>query len=283
MTGYGRGEKGSFVAEIRSFNHRFLDVSVNLPKSLYPLEIRVKKELQGVFSRGRFEVSVSRLGEEGARAFVIDRELAHQYYRLLEGLKRDFRLKGEIDLALMASMKDLIRLTEIDGDIELAWKDIEGALQGCIEDLIRMKRVEGEFLKGDLLRRIEAIEGYLNTIEARCPDVVKNHKERLRERIKTIGREIEVDEDRLYLEVALFAERCDVTEEIVRIRSHLSQFKNTLDRGGVIGKRLDFLIQEIGREVNTISSKAGDAEISQEVVEIKGELERMREQIQNIE
>lgn len=283
MTGYGRGEKGNFVAEVRSFNHRFLDISLKIPKTLSPLEVRIKKELQGRFSRGKFEVSIIRTGEEEARAFIIDRGLAHQYYKVLEGLKRDFKLKGEIDLALMASMSDLITIKEMEEDIELAWKDMEVALKGSIEDLIRMRSDEGEFLKGDLLRRVEAIERHLDKIEARCPQVVQNHREKLIERVKAIRGEIEIDESRLHFEVALFAERCDVTEEIVRVRSHLRQFRNTLEKGGAIGKRLDFLIQEIVREINTMSSKANDAEISQKAVDIKDELERIREQVQNIE
>lgn len=283
MTGYGRGEKGGFIAEVRSLNHRFFDISVRLPKTLSPLETKIKKEFQSKFSRGKFEVSITRTGEMEARSLVIDSELAQQYYKLLEGLKRDLNLKGEVDLALMASMNQLITLTEKDEDIEIAWNDIEGALQNSIAELIRMRRDEGEFLRGDLLIRVDSVERHLNTIDARCPQVIQDHRERLSERVKSLFGEIEMDERRLHLEVVLFAERCDIAEELVRVRSHMRQFRNTIEAEGAVGKKLDFLLQEIGREVNTISSKASDAEISQEVVEIKGELERIREQVQNIE
>jgi uncharacterized protein (TIGR00255 family) len=283
MTGYGRGEKGNFVAEIRSFNHRFLDVSIRLPRSLSSLELRIKKRLQGKFSRGRLEVSITSNGRQEKRSLVIDKELANQYYNLLESLKKEYSLKGEVDLDLMASMKEFITLAEPEEDIEASWKDIEGALEDSMKELLRMRKEEGDYLREDILKRIGTSGQHIEMIEKRCPSIVRNYRNRLLENIKSVAHEIELDEKRIHFEVALFAERCDVTEELVRLRSHISQLRNMLNEGGAIGKKLDFLIQEIGREVNTISSKAGDADISLNVVEIKAELERIREQIQNIE
>lgn len=283
MTGYGRGEKGNFVVEIRSYNHRFLDVSIRIPKSLSSLEQRVKKGIQGRFSRGRFEVSITRNGRQESRSLIIDKELANQYYKLLENMKKEYGLKGEIDLTLMASMKEFITLTEAEEDIEASWKDIEWALEESMKELLRMREVEGGYFREDLLKRIGMVERYLEIIENRCPHIVRNYRERLIENIKSVTQEIELDEKRIHLEVALFADRCDVAEELVRVKSHISQFRNMLDEEGAVGKKLDFLVQEIGREINTISSKAGDAEVSLKVVEIKAELERIREQIQNIE
>jgi uncharacterized protein (TIGR00255 family) len=284
MTGYGRGEEGSFVAEIRSFNHRYLDISIRLPKSLSILELRIKKVLQDKFSRGRLEVSITRNGKTEAKSLVLDRELVNQYYKLLESLKTDFNLKGEVDLTLMASMKEFISLKEVEEDIEEAWKDIEDALGDSIKELLIMRREEGEFLRGDLLGRIGTVEQHLEMIDKKCPQIVEGYRERLLGNVKYLLAEgVEIDERRIHFEVALFAERCDITEEIVRIRSHIGQLRKMLDEEGAIGKKLDFLIQEIGREINTVSSKAGDAEISLNVIEIKAELERIREQIQNIE
>lgn len=284
MTGYGRGEEGSFVAEIRGFNHRYLDISIRLPKSLSILELRIKKVLQDKFSRGRLEVSITRNGKTETRSLVVDRELFNQYYKLLEGLKTDFNLKGEVDLTLMASMKEFISFKESEEDIEAAWKDIEGALGDSIEGLLIMRKEEGGFLRGDLLGRIGTVEHCLEMIDKKCPQIVEDYRKRLLENVKYLLAEgVEIDERRIHFEVALFAERCDITEEIVRIRSHIGQLRKMLDEEGAIGKKLDFLIQEIGREINTVSSKAGDAEISLNVIEIKAELERIREQIQNIE
>lgn len=284
MTGYGRGEEGSFVAEIRGFNHRYLDISIRLPKSLSILELRIKKVLQDKFSRGRLEVSITRNGKTETRSLVVDRELFNQYYKLLEGLKTDFNLKGEVDLTLMASMKEFISFKESEEDIEAAWKDIDGALGDSIEGLLIMRKEEGGFLRGDLLGRIGTVGHYLEMIDRKCPQIVEDYRKRLLENVKYLLAEgVEIDERRIHFEVALFAERCDITEEIVRIRSHIGQLRKMLDEEGAIGKKLDFLIQEIGREINTVSSKAGDAEISLNVIEIKAELERIREQIQNIE
>lgn len=284
MTGYGRGEEGSFVAEIRGFNHRYLDISIRLPKSLSILELRIKKVLQDKFSRGRLEVSITRNGKTETRSLVVDRELFNQYYKLLEGLKTDFNLKGEVDLTLMASMKEFISFKESEEDIEAAWKDIEGALGDSIEGLLIMRKEEGGFLRGDLLGRIGTVEHRLEMIDKKCPQIVEDYRKRLLGNVKYLLAEgVEIDERRIHFEVALFAERCDITEEIVRIRSHIGQLRKMLDEEGAIGKKLDFLIQEIGREINTVSSKAGDAEISLNVIEIKAELERIREQIQNIE
>lgn len=283
MTGYGRGAKGNFVAEIRSFNHRFLDVSIRLPRSLSLLEPRIKKEIQSRFSRGRLEVSITRDWREESKSLVMDRELAYQYYKILKVLKKEFNLKGDVDLALMASMKEFITLTEAEEDVELTWKDIEGALKDSMKGLLKMRMEEGEFLRADLLKRVGSVERHLGMIETRCPQIVQRYRERLLENIKSLTEGIEVDEKRVHFEVALFAERCDITEELVRVRSHISQCRNMLDDESPLGKKLDFLIQEISREINTVSSKAGDAEVSLNVVEVKAELERVREQVQNIE
>lgn len=281
MTGYGRMEKGGFIVEIRSFNHRFLDISIRLPKNLAPLEIEVKKGIQQRFSRGRFEVSITREGKEGKRFLTLERELAYQYYKLLNDLKKELDLKGEVSLPLIASMKDLVAVAEIEDDPDVAWRDIEGVLHGSAVEVLRMRSEEGEILARDIIGRVDEIERRLERIKDKCPQVVQNYREQLSKRVKGIMGEM--DERGLLFEVALFAERCDVTEEIVRAKSHISQIRKAIDAEEPVGKKIDFLLQEIVREVNTISSKANDAEISQEVVEIKGVLERVREQVQNIE
>lgn len=284
MTGYGKEEGGGFVVEMRSVNHKFLDLSVKLPRDMLPLENRLKRAVSEKFSRGRMEVYVTRGGkDEVRRALRLDTDAAKQYIALLSDLKTMFDLPGEIDLGLLTSFKDIVSEEEVAEDVEQVWGELKGPLAACMDALDAMRREEGTALGSDINDRAGFIASRLDDVEAKAPTVVSDYAKKLRERVARIAEGVDLDRDRLHQEVAIYADRCDITEELVRGRSHLGQLKTLLKEGGPVGRKMDFLIQELFREINTIGSKASDREIAHKVVEAKAELEKIREQVQNIE
>lgn len=288
MTAFGRsgGElsHGLLTIEIKSVNHRYLDVSLRLPRIYTLFEDRIKKKIARQFSRGRIELLLQLNGGiSGIRNVELDTELASAYYRILGRMQEEFDLKGEIDLSLMASFKDLILIKEEEIDVEKDWDVIEPVLNEGMGSMEQMRIEEGRALYADLIKRLDLLSSLVNDIQNHIPEVIKVCRDKLQERIKTLLEDIEVDPIRLAQEIAIMADRSDVTEELVRIGSHIDQFRELMDTDGPVGRRFDFLIQEMHREANTIGSKAGDAFISHKVVDIKFELEKMREQVQNIE
>jgi uncharacterized protein (TIGR00255 family) len=288
MTGFGRGEGdttlGKVIAESRSVNHRYCDINIKLPKRLSLFENRIKEIIRSQVSRGRIDVSL-RLDSPGEERVQLsaDLDLAEQYYRVLHDLKERLRLKDEITLSLLAGAKDLIVAKEELGDIEPYWQEILPVLIQSLKNMDDMKRLEGESLGKDLQQRLENITERLQRIKQQFPLRLRAFFKRLQDRLRSVLEGIETDPLRFQQEVAFLAERTDITEEIVRAESHLAQFKNLLEGNDPVGRKMDFLLQEIHREVNTVSAKANDAEISQSVVEIKSELEKIREQVQNVE
>jgi uncharacterized protein (TIGR00255 family) len=288
MTGYGRGEasgpEGSVVVEVRSVNNRYLDVQAKLSRELAALELRVRKSVQERFSRGRFDVFVSRVAAEGAISYRLNATAAGHYIAALTQLKNDFSLAGEIDLSLIAANRDIIAGAEASEDAEVAWPLLAAALHQALGSLDGMRRTEGRALAQDIGTRLETISGLVAGIRERSPLTVEAAKRRLEDALIRLGVS-SVDPGRLAQEVAFIAERSDIAEEMTRLDSHLRQFRGLLDedRGEAVGRKLDFLLQEMGREVNTTASKAADATISQTAVSIKAELEKIREQVQNIE
>ncbi len=288
MTGFGRREGetslGKVVVESRSVNHRYCDINIKLPRRLSPFENRIKELIRSQVSRGRIDVTLrlDNLGEERVQLSV-DLDLAQQYYRALQDLKEKLQLKDEITLTLLAGAKDLITAREESGDIEPYWQEVLTILKHSIKNMDDMKRSEGESLTKDLQQRLEQIAEQLEMIKQQFPSRLKTTFTRLHERLRSLLEGMEVDSLRFQQEVAFLAERTDITEEIVRAESHLAQFGTLLEGNEPVGRKMDFLVQEIHREVNTVSSKVNDAEISQRVVEIKSELEKIREQVQNIE
>lgn len=288
MTGFGRREGetslGKVVVESRSVNHRYCDINIKLPRRLSPFENRIKELIRSQVSRGRIDVTLrlDNLGEERVQLSV-DLDLAQQYYRALQDLKEKLQLKDEITLTLLAGAKDLITAREESGDIEPYWQEVLTILKHSIKNMDDMKRSEGESLTKDLQQRLEQIAEQLEMIKRQFPSRLKTTFTRLHERLRSLLEGMEVDSLRFQQEVAFLAERTDITEEIVRAESHLAQFGTLLEGNEPVGRKMDFLVQEIHREVNTVSSKVNDAEISQRVVEIKSELEKIREQVQNIE
>jgi uncharacterized protein (TIGR00255 family) len=284
MTGYGSGSGGGYTVEIRSVNHKFLDVSVKMPRAIAALESNIKKAVSDRCSRGRFDVYVN-LEAEGRpkRRFSLDSQAAGQYVGLLTELKERFGLAGDIDLRLVSAFKDLIVEEEETPDMDEVWAALQPVLDGCLASLAGMRDREGAVLAGDISARAGVISGKLGAVEARAPQAVSEHAVKLKERIAKLAEGVTLDDDRLQQEIALLADRGDVTEEIVRGRSHLELLNRLLGSDEPAGRKMDFLIQELNREVNTIGSKASDTEIAHLVVDMKAELEKIREQVQNIE
>ena len=288
MTGFGRGEgetrMGRVFVEFRSVNHRYCEISIKVPKRLVPFEARMKELIRSEVSRGKIDV-VLRLDQsgEGKVHFQVDLPLAQQYFQALQTLKEKLGLKDDITLDLLAGTKDLIAVKEEFEDVEPYWKEILPILEQSLRNLGEMKRSEGATLGKDLHQRTERIIQYLEEVKCQFPSCLEAYRDRLYERLRSLLTGLEVDPSRFQQEVSFLAERTDITEEIVRAESHLTHLTALLKGEDPSGRKMDFLVQEINREVNTISAKVNDAEISQRMVEIKGELEKIREQVQNIE
>ena len=289
MTGYGRAEtilKGKkAVAEIKSLNHRYLEVSLRLPPTIASLEMEIKKKIANVFSRGKIEVNI-RMDYNGSpdkvTGFDLNIPLLRSYYSLLCRIKQELNMKDEITLAMMAAFRDAFAAPEED-DIAAVWQLLEVMLDEAVVALTVMREKEGDVLCRDLRDRVATIARLLDVVGDRGPQALTAYQNRLRERIKELAGDRELDESRLMQEIAIMAEKSDIMEEIVRLRSHIDQFNDMLQSDQAVGRKVDFLVQETGREVNTIGSKSGDVEISRHIIEIKSELARIREQVQNIE
>jgi len=289
MTGYGRAEAivggKRIVVEIKSLNHRFLEVSLRLPAALSSLELELKKKINAKFSRGKIEVGVrmdSTISPEKGAGLDLNLPLLRNYYALLCKMKEELNLPDQINLALLSSFRDIF-ISQEDDDLGAIWLNLEVLLDEAVTMLMVMRTKEGETLIRDLRSRISLVEQTVEIIQSRVPQVLKAYQKRLMERIKELVGDMEIDAARSMQEVAIMAEKSDITEEIVRFRSHIDQFVGMLNGDEAVGRKIDFLIQEMGREVNTIGSKSNDAEISMGVIEIKSELARIREQVQNLE
>lgn len=288
MTGYGSAEghssMGALSVEVRSVNHRFCDITLRLSRKLSPLEGRIKQLIKLRFSRGRIDMSV-RLDSTERNSYRLepDLELARQYLDALRTLKAKLRLKGEVSLDMIAQAKDIIVPVEDEEEAEAHWEEIREIIERSLDALKEMRRHEGEGLAMDLRKRFHSIRNLLEEIKARAPLVLKDYRQRLGQRLQDILKGTDLDPLRFNQEVAFFAEKSDISEETVRMTSHLNRLEQTIDSEGPMGRKLEFLLQEVHREANTVSSKANSEAISQRVVEIKGELEKIREQIQNIE
>lgn len=291
MTGYGRAEAvlggRKYVVEIKSLNHRYLELSLRIPANLLPLEMEIKKKINEHLIRGKIDVTIRRetySGIEGSRLLEVNLPLVKNYYDLLIQLKDLFNLKEDITLDMMAGLKDVfIPLETLEDEITVLWEGLAGVLSDAIAALIDMRQKEGEVLGQDLKARLYLINEHLDEIDARAPQIVLEYQKRLVARIRELMDGMVIDESRLSQEVAIMAEKSDITEEIVRFRSHIKQFFEMLKSPEAMGRKVDFLIQEMNREVNTIGSKSSDAEVSCHVIEIKSELAKLREQVQNLE
>jgi uncharacterized protein (TIGR00255 family) len=290
MTGFGRGEhsdgKRTVTAEIRSVNHRYCEISVRLPRRYGFVEERMKAVAKEELRRGKADIlfSVDNITEDDAR-IQLNMAAAKQYISNLRELQRHFDVGGEIDLRLLAGMPDVMKQTSDTGDEKEICATFEAALRSALRSFDAMRSTEGGKLSEDIRARALLIAACADEIETLAPDVARAYSDKLRERVRElIGGEIELPEERVILEVALFADKANITEELVRLKSHLAQLEGILsDDRGANGKKLDFLVQEFNRETNTIGSKANDLRITKLVLDIKSETEKIREQIQNIE
>ena len=287
MTAFGRGEAGAdgyrFTVELRTLNHRFCDVRIKLPRKYSDFEEDIKKKVSSEFSRGRIEVSV--LADDTldkVQHLTVDTELAKTYKRLLLFLQEELGLEGDLRLESLLNFRDLFAFQEDEESRGKAWSVVETALDQAVSGCLLMRQEEGEAIASDLNGRLNQLEALTGEVETRAPFVVEDIRDRLQKRIQDLL-ETELDETRLAQEVAFFAEKSDITEEVVRFQSHIQQFRDLLEASGSRGRQLEFLLQEMHREVNTIGSKANDLEIAQKVIQMKTELERLREQLQNVE
>lgn len=288
MTGYGRVETvqdgRNIIVEAKSVNHRFLEVSVRTPSALFPLEAQFKKKISERFKRGRIEVSIKLEGEGADVSKVnLNLEIAHDYFNVLNRLKTEFDLQSPISLKTLAGFRDIFTPpTEFKISPEFL-EQVDKTFLESLAMLINMRQDEGLAMFQDMDMRLKVITGILETIKLRAPQVVIEYQNRLAERIKELAAGYALDDARLAQEVAFMAERSDITEEIVRMHSHIGQFEEFLHSEATEGRKIDFLLQEMNREINTIGSKSSDVEITRQVIEVKSELGKLREQAQNIE
>lgn len=288
MTGFGRAveEIDGYVitVEIKSVNHRYFDFSSRIPRQYGFLDDKLKSYINSKVSRGKVEcyVSVDALDTEDA-AVVINKTLASAYVKALKELSEEYSLKEDFGTAFVSRLPDVFVLKKADEDEEKIWQLVKSVTDEAIEKFIQMRAVEGAKMKEDVASRAEYILDCVSFIEERSPQTVKEYNDKLVERVHEIIGDVSLDEQRIIQEVAIYADKVAVAEETVRLRSHIAQLKTFLESEEPIGRKMDFLVQEINRETNTIGSKANDVDIARKVVDIKAEVEKIREQIQNIE
>ena len=290
MTGFGKGEAfdrlGRFTVEIRTVNHKYFDMSSRIPNSLSQLEDKIKTCAHKYIRRGKVNLALAhKRGARGAGATKIDEEVAARYHRMLKKLKTRFGLKDDITVSHILSFPDVIVQEQQEHDVNAMWPTLEKAVKAAALDCDMMREKEGKALYRDLSRRVAKVTSSVNEISKVVPGLVADYKRKLDSRIRDIlkGRPYPVDRSRLETELAMFAKQSDVSEELTRAKSHLAALKETLVSNNEAGRRLDFLLQELQREINTLGAKASSTKISRLVIDIKGEIEKMREQAQNVE
>ena len=288
MTGYGRGEVDhngiKFSVELNSVNRKQSDIVVSLPRDLSELEPRIRQTINENISRGRTNVLVCvHNGANGTRSLALDSELARSYHEAMRALQKELSAPGEITITTILQAPGVMRAPEETIKATEVWPAVERALRTALAELIKMREREGKHLAKDLIHRLKELRKKLKEIRALHPEVVKKYRTALLERIDKAGLPISSDDDRIIKEVTFFADRSDVSEELTRLESHLAQFAHHLRKNEPVGRTLEFITQEIFRELNTLGAKANDAGMSQRVVAGKAELEKIREQIQNLE
>lgn len=288
MTGFGRCEvtenNRKFTVEMKAVNHRYLDVNVKMPKKLNFFESSIRNELKNYISRGKVDLFITYedLSENTSNVHY-NKELAAEYLKYLRQIQQDFGLDDDIRVSTLSKYPDVFTMEENEGDEEEIWKELKKALDGASEMFVQSRITEGENLKNDLIAKLDNMLKLVDFIAQRSPQIIAEYRQKLQEKVKEMLGDNTVDEARLVTEVTIFADKVCVDEEMVRLRSHVETTKNALIEGGSIGRKLDFIAQEMNREANTILSKSNDLEISNCGIELKTEIEKVREQIQNIE
>ncbi|HZK33229.1 MAG TPA: YicC/YloC family endoribonuclease [Tissierellaceae bacterium] len=289
MTGFGRGEYTdglyNFKVEIKAVNHRYNDISIRMPNHINYLEEKIKRVIKKEIHRGKIDVYVNlEYVEESSIDVKVDIDLAKSYKEALKLLCKELNLEKDIRINNILSMPDIIKTQRKVLDEDEIWICLKESLKISLKDIMTMKTLEGEELKKDMMFHLDKIAEFLIQIEERSPLVVIEYKEKLKERISNLlDNNLDIDEDKINSEIVYFADKSNINEEIIRLESHLKQFESILKESSPVGRKLDFLIQELNREINTIGAKASDMIISQNVVEVKSEIEQIREQVQNVE
>jgi len=288
MTGFGKGEikfpGGQIVVEIKTVNHKFFDASLKLPEAIAPFEDRIKEMLQKKINRGKVNVNII-YENNGSKdeVIAINRKLAKSYYAGIVGLKKALGLKEPVGLKELISLPGVINYAATQESLTVLWPKIEKALSAALASLITDREKEGKALHKDFIKRTAAMEKMLAEIKSSSHLSIKEYRERFEKKVRLLTSGHEIDKGRLEMEVAIFAKNIDISEEITRLKNHLANFKRTLGVNGEAGKKIDFIAQELHREINTIGSKASDFKISRNVIEVKSEIEKIREQAKNIE
>lgn len=288
MTGYGRGENTAndchFVVEIKAVNHRYNDITIKLPRFMNGMEDVIRKRIMKEIARGKTDVYITFETFSVDNVIVkVNEPLAMAYIEKLNELEQKFHVSSNNKLDLVARFADVITVERAESEEDALWSALLPALEEALLKFVEMREKEGNNLVKDILKKTDNIQQMLEEITQRCPTVVSDYKEKLQNRIRELLTTVEIDEQRIAMETALFADRSCIDEEVTRLESHIIQLKEILQKGGQIGRKLDFLVQEMNREVNTIASKANDVEITCTTIEMKSEIEKIREQIQNIE
>jgi len=278
MTGFGAAEKGIFRVEVRSLNHRFTDVSIKLSSFLSGHEMPLRNMLKERFSRGKVDISIS-TKSEGKTRLKLNTELAREIYHSLTALKAELSIPGTVGIEMLLNYKELLVAEESEYDVD----PLYNAFKEAMGQLEKMRIQEGRAMAEDILGRTERLWSISKELASLVPDIIDGGKKRFHERLEELLGGMEYDRERISQEIAIMIEKADITEELTRIDNHLIQFRKILSSGDTIGKRLDFLLQELNREANTIASKSNDYRVSNIVIDMKSEIEKIREQVQNIQ
>lgn len=288
MTGFGRFEASEaerkLTVEMKSVNHRYLDVNIKMPKKLNFFESAIRNELKNYIQRGKVDIFITYEDfTENNVCVKYNKEIAAEYIKYLNQMSKDFGLDNDIRISALSRYPEVLSMEEQTVDGEEIWRVLSKALKGAEEGFVETRIKEGENLKNDLNDKLDNMLTHVDFVTERSPQLISEYKNKLREKVQELLEDSQIDENRLLMEVTLFADKVCVDEELVRLRSHIETTKQTLIEGGSIGRKLDFIAQEMNREANTILSKANDLEISGRAIELKTEIEKVREQIQNIE
>lgn len=288
MTGFGRCEvsEGSrkMTVEMKSVNHRYLDVNMKMPKKLNFFDASIRSLLKTYIQRGKVDLFITY--EDTAEtnfSLKYNQELAGEYLKYLQQMAESFGLENDIRVSTLSRYPEVLSMEEVQVDEEELWNLLERALKGACEQFVETRMKEGENLKKDLLAKLDEMLVNVDYIAERSPEIIGEYRKKLEDKVKELLADVHIEESRLATEVTIFADKICVDEEIVRLRSHVEHTKETLEEGGAVGRKLDFIAQEMNREANTILSKANDLQVSNHAIELKTEIEKVREQIQNIE
>lgn len=288
MTGFGRCEvseaERKFMVEMKSVNHRYLDVNIKMPKKLNFFEAAIRNLLKEYIQRGKVDIFITYEDfTENKVSIKYNADLAAEYMKYLRRMGEEFSLDDDIRVSTLSRYPEVFTMEEQNIDEEEIWKLLEKAIRGAAKGFVETRIQEGENLKNDLIKKLDGMYGHISYIEERSPQIIMEYKQKLEQKVRELLEDAKVDDNRLLMEVTLFADKVCVDEEIVRLKSHIQTTKETLQQGGGIGRKLDFIAQEMNREANTILSKANDLVISNRAIELKTDIEKVREQIQNIE